>query len=118
MQLKDPSSPLKGSNHGLDLLYQFDYSQYFKDSGVADYTLIDVPHSEPVFDVWSGALTTFAKAGDPTRVGQNGQTLRWPRYDLQNEYYMAIGNNPQVKTGLASKRVALWTEFLPKLANN
>lgn len=120
-QLKNPSSPLKGSDHGIDLFYQFDKSPL--DNGAGDsettaYTLIDVPRSEPVFDVWSGALTTFAKTGDPTRVGQTGQTIRWPRYDLQNEYYMAIANNPQAKRGLASKRVALWTEFLPKLSGN
>ncbi|XP_012938187.1 carboxylesterase 4A-like [Aplysia californica] len=114
-KLRDPSSPFKGTNHALEMVYLLDKSPIFVSSGMLDYTAIDEPSEEPVFDVFAGALSTFAKTGDPSRVRPNGQTVSWPRYDREQEYYLAIAGDPQTRTRLAAKRVALWTEFLPTM---
>lgn len=115
-KLKDPTSPFVGVRHSTDLFYMFDVTQIMIASRQAAYADIPNPRSEPVWDVITGAFTTFAKTGNPSRVGQAGQTVSWPRYDRQAASYLSIADSPQVKARMASKRLAMWTDFMPGLA--
>ena len=63
--------------------------------------------------MFAGSLSAFAKTGDPSRVGLSGQLINWPRFEPGQEKYLAIADEPEVRSRLAAKRYQLWTEFLP-----
>lgn len=111
LQLKDPSQPLVGSTHGLDLVYVFDKTRYF--DAMTYYAYVGNGDDAPVYDVFRRMLTSFAKTGRAPKAGLNAPV--WPRYDLDRQYYMALKSQPEVRQKVYAQRVALWSEFLPKL---
>lgn len=112
-QLVNPADGIYGTSHAMDLLYEFDYTD-----GLAQtwsyYAKIPADNNEDLalFDVFPGALTQFAKTGNPSRG--NGQSpSSWPRYDHTGQSYMAISAQPEVRQYLDVKRVQLWTDVIP-----
>merc|ERR1711874_160643 len=114
-KLKNPNSPVRGTNHAVDLAYIFDMTQNFLNDPKFGFYDIPTPSLEPVFDVFAGSLSAFAKTGDPSRVGLSGQLINWPRFEPGQENYQAIADQPEVRSKLADKRYQLWAEFLPKM---
>ncbi|GFO42139.1 carboxylic ester hydrolase [Plakobranchus ocellatus] len=111
-KLKDPDGPIRGTNHGMDLFHEFDgvgvdgfeTLYFFANRDPAKYPIIA--------SAFRGYVTQFAKTGNPV----TGPSSSWPRYDRQNEQYLAISSQPEVRQHLYAQRVSLWTDFLPKMA--
>ncbi|GFS09717.1 carboxylic ester hydrolase [Elysia marginata] len=112
LQLKDPNSPIRGTNHGMDLFHEFDG---FSNDGfemLSFYADRDPVKFPIISNIFRGYLTQFAKTGSPVP----GSPSAWPRYDTQREQYLAISSEPEVRERLFAQRVSLWTDFLPKAA--
>ena len=107
--------PLWGVAHGIDIDFVFGPPLYptnhvghigFMVNSTAGYTKQDMNVSKSVMEMW----TNFAKSGDPG----NG----WPRYTTTKKEFMNIGSEMKVEThAVGPKRMALWTDVIPKLNN-
>ncbi|KAK3798556.1 hypothetical protein RRG08_031569 [Elysia crispata] len=110
-QVKDPSSPLRGSNHGHDVLFEFDLTPSLRADSMNDYIILGTPTNTPLYGIFGGAVASFAKTGTP--VSQLQTPLRWPRFDPSQEKFMASH-----WSHLYAQQVALWLDFLPRMGSS
>ncbi|GFR74814.1 carboxylic ester hydrolase [Elysia marginata] len=111
-RLKDPNSPIRGTNHGMDLFHEFDPFRDAEFETIYFYADRDPVKFPIISNIFRGYLTQFAKTGSPVP----GSPSTWPRFDTQREQYLAISSKPEVRERLFAQRVSLWTDFLPKAA--
>ena len=110
-QLKDPNGPLRGTSHGMDLYFEFDMPPNDLDQLILFYADLD-PVKLPVLErAFRGFVSSFAKTGEPSTIGVSS----WPRFDLNSERYVAVSTTPEVRERMFEQRVALWTDFLPRM---
>ncbi|GFS06197.1 carboxylic ester hydrolase [Elysia marginata] len=114
-QVKDPSSPLKGSNHGHDVLFEFDLTPSLRADNMNNYIVVGTPTNSPLYGIFGGAVATFAKTGIP--VSQLQTPLTWPRFDPLEENFIAVALEPEVRSHLYAQRVSLWLDFLPRMGS-
>ncbi|KAK3790373.1 hypothetical protein RRG08_038439 [Elysia crispata] len=116
-ELKDPEFPVQGTSHGMDLLFFFDFPPEFG-KFLSSYANVYTPEAEPLPGIYRDALASFAKSKNPG-IGTNSvvssDSLSWPRYSQAQQNYLAISTQPEVRRNVYAQRVALWTDFLPKL---
>ncbi|RUS88708.1 hypothetical protein EGW08_003523, partial [Elysia chlorotica] len=115
-QVKDPSSPLRGSNHGHDILFEFDLTPALREDNMNDYIVVGTPTNTPLYGIFGGAVASFAKTGKPVSQLQTPQ--RWPRFDPIQENFFAVSLEPEVRSHLYAQRVALWLDFLPRVGSS
>ncbi|GFO07153.1 carboxylic ester hydrolase [Plakobranchus ocellatus] len=101
-------------------LYVFDHYPKFIGKYFSSYADLYTPESAPVPVAYRGALASFAKDRIPSyRLNPTLPTSserNWPRYDLSQQQYLAISAKPEVRKEIFAQRVALWTDFLPRMA--
>ncbi|GFO42136.1 carboxylic ester hydrolase [Plakobranchus ocellatus] len=113
-KLKDPDGPISGTNHGMDLFHEFDGVGVDGLETLYFYANRDPAKYPIIASAFRGYVTQFAKTGNPV----SSPSSSWPRYDRQNEQYLAISSQPEVRQHLYAQRVSLWTDFLPKMATS
>ncbi|GFN80689.1 neuroligin 4 [Plakobranchus ocellatus] len=112
LKLKDPDGPLKGTIHGMDIYHVFEIAPSALDDLFFFYADLDPVKFPILADAFRGFVTAFAKTGFPATNNFNS----WPRFDRQRERYMDLSTKPEVREHFISRRMSLWTEFLPKMA--
>ena len=111
-KLKDRSGPIRGTNHGMDLLHQFEFN--FEEIKVLYFYADPDPVKFPIISrAFKRYITDFEKTGKPAP----GIPSAWPQFDRRNEKYLAISSKPEVRERLFAQRVSLWTEFLPRTSS-
>ena len=110
-QLRDPNGPLQGTSHGMDFYHEFDIAPNALDDLIFFYADLDPVKFPILAEAFRGFVTSFAKTGTPTVNGVNS----WPRFDLTRESYVALSTSPEVRERMFAQRVALWTDFIPRL---
>ncbi|GFO42268.1 carboxylic ester hydrolase [Plakobranchus ocellatus] len=115
-EVKDPTSPLRGTNHGHDVLFEFDLTPSLRADNMNNYIVVGTPTNSPLYQIFGWAVATFAKTGVPVSSLQgSGGQLEWPNFDPQQEKFIAISLNPEVRNHVYDQRVSLWLDFLPRM---
>ncbi|GFR84766.1 carboxylic ester hydrolase [Elysia marginata] len=103
----------------MDLFYLFDFPAELGPY-LSFYADLYTPRSASIPGIYGDVLTSFAKssvtgdnANPPPITTASGV---WPNYGVAEQKYLAISTEPQVRRHPYAQRVALWTEFLPKLS--
>ena len=98
--------------HSFDLFFLFD--DFTNPGLVPDGLDLQSATSLEVKDVFRGALTQFAKSGNPS-LGLSNTSNFWPRFDLSDRCYVAMTSPPEVRRRVLSQRMSLWQDFLPQV---
>ncbi|RUS89193.1 hypothetical protein EGW08_003072 [Elysia chlorotica] len=111
LQLRDPNGPLQGTNHGMDIYYEFELPPVDLDELIFFYADRDPVKTPTLERAFRGFVTSFAKTGEPSTINVSS----WPRYDLDSESYVAVSTSPEIRQRMFGQRVSLWTDFLPRM---
>ncbi|KAK3738613.1 hypothetical protein RRG08_040271 [Elysia crispata] len=111
-QLKDLNGLIKGTSHGWDIYFEFEIA-----SSELDRLIFFYADPDPVmFPILTEAFTRFITSFDKTAAPVTNGISSWPRFDMDQERYVAISTAPEVRERMFAQRVALWTDFLPRMA--
>ena len=102
----------KGTTHAYDLAFMFDSLTWTPD------LVLDTADARTMKDVYRGTLAQFAKTGNPSRPGIGESPSVWPRFDSAGRQYMALSATPEARSRVFAKRMSLWQDYLPLIANN
>ncbi|XP_031551374.1 neuroligin-4, Y-linked-like [Actinia tenebrosa] len=91
--------------HAADLSYVFGFPLM----NASQLYTKDANFSREVIKIW----TNFAKSGDPN----NPESIPtpWPKYDLNNQQYVAFKPTMVIEDNLRSEYVAFWNNFVPEV---
>nr|KAG5691855.1 hypothetical protein BaRGS_033459 [Batillaria attramentaria] len=101
---------VRGTNHGVDLYYEFDPNPPAINRAEFTETDFDLAQS------FVALVTDFAKTGNPaSTVGEQLNGAVWQEFSATEESYLAFGPQPRVEKDLYAKQVALWLDLVPSL---
>lgn len=109
-------TPYEGMYHGLDVFYLFGLSDMAKHA----YNIYELSGSfQPVDHKLSRAygdiIGSFVRTGDPNNGIPANLTGTWRPYDIINEAYYRITDEPSIEQHMRAKQVSLWNDLLPRL---
>lgn len=110
------TGPYKGTVHGIDLAYLFDFDLYLINK-VIDYKADPSKwndEDEKLKKKYTALVASFIKNGTPL-VGPGTETtgLDWPAYTSKDGHYLHFNNKPDVLQHLKADRVKLFDELIP-----
>lgn len=115
------TGPYKGTLHGMDLMYVFDFYHDMEWlNKLIDYKIDGSKWNQADTDLkakYQTLAASFVKTGKPsvTKSAADNELVDWPTFTIEGGHYLVFNENPKVEQHLKADRLEMFTKTIPDL---